>query len=120
MLAQGSISPPCGNGPLHAPAGRLYLTHGHCQPRDWVIDDGLAAVIDFGRGQDRSERERAFMAGLGRTVEDQDAGLLAIESLRQSLGTVIWARGIGDYGLAGHGGTMITRLPRQGVYGRNA
>ena len=40
------------------------------------------------------------MAGLGRTVEDQDAELLAIESLRQSLGTFIWARDIGYYGLS--------------------
>ena len=59
------------------------------------------------------------MAGLGRTVEDQDAELLAIESLRQSLGTFIWARDIGDYGFAGRGRIMITRLPRQGAYGRN-
>jgi hypothetical protein len=132
---QGPTRRPAGTGrPLHAPAGRLYLTHGHYQPRNWVIDDGQSAVIGFGRGQDRSwvsdlvrlrnqqftghpERERAFMAGLGRTVEDQDAELLAIESLRQSLGAVIWAHGIGDYGFAGHGRTMITRLPRQGAYG---
>jgi Ser/Thr protein kinase RdoA (MazF antagonist) len=80
---------------------RLYFTHGDYQPRNWVIDDGQVAVIDFERGQDRSwvsdlvrlqnkqfadhpEHKRAFMAGLGRTVEGEDAELLAIESLRRA------------------------------------
>ena len=77
---------------------RLHVTHGDYQPRNWGIDDGQVAVIDFERGQDRSwvsdlvriqnqqfashpERERAFMAGLGRTVQGEDVELLAIESL---------------------------------------
>jgi hypothetical protein len=106
---------------------RLYFTHGDYQPRNWVIDNGRVGVIDFGRGQDRSwvsdlvrlqnqqftkhpERERAFMAGLGRMVEGNDAELLAIESMRQGLGTVIWAHGIGDRDFEEHGRTMITRL----------
>jgi Phosphotransferase enzyme family len=113
-------------GPVH-----LYFTHGDYQPRNWVIDNGRVGVIDFGRGQDRSwvsdlvrlqnqqftghpERERAFMAGLGRTVESEDAELLEIESMRQGLGTVIWAHGIGDRDFEEHGRTMITRLLQQG------
>jgi tRNA A-37 threonylcarbamoyl transferase component Bud32 len=111
---------------------RLHFTHGDYQPRNWVIDNGRVSVIDFERGQDRSwvsdlvrlqnqqftghpERERAFMAGLGRPVEDEDAELLAIESLRQSLGTVVWAHGIGDKGFEEHGRTMITRFLQQGA-----
>jgi Ser/Thr protein kinase RdoA (MazF antagonist) len=109
---------------------RLYFTHGDYQPRNWVIDNGRVGVIDFGRGQDRSwvsdlvrlqnqqfaehpERERAFMAGLGRMVESEDTELLAIESMRQGLGTVIWAHGIGDRDFEEHGRTMITRLLQQ-------
>ena len=111
---------------------RLYFTHGDYQPRNWVIDDGRVAVIDFERSQDRSwvsdlvrlqnqqftghpERERAFMAGLGRTVEGEDAELLAIESLRQSLGTVVWAHSMGNQGFEEHGRTMITRFLQQGT-----
>lgn len=105
----------------------LYFTHGDYQPRNWIIDNGRVGVIDFGRGQDRSwvsdlvrlqnqqftghpERERAFMAGLGRTVESGDAELLAIESMRQGLGTIVWAHGIGDRDFEEQGRTMITRL----------
>jgi hypothetical protein len=55
------------------------------------------------------------MAGLGRTVESEDAELLAIESMRQALGTVTWAHGIGDRDFEEHGRTMITRLLRQGM-----
>ncbi len=111
---------------------RLYFTHGDYQPRNWVIDDGRVGVIDFGRGQDRSwvsdlvrlqnqqftghpERERAFMAALGRTAESEDAELLAIESMRQGLGTVTWAHSIGDRDFEEHGRTMITRLVQQGT-----
>jgi len=96
-------------------------------PRNWVIDDGRVAVIDFERGPDRSwvsdlvrlqnqqfaghpERERAFMAGLDRTIGHEDAELLAIESLRQSLGTVVWAHSIGNQAFEEHGRTMITRF----------
>jgi Ser/Thr protein kinase RdoA (MazF antagonist) len=111
---------------------RLYFTHGDYQPRNWVIDDGRVGVIDFGRGQDRSwvsdlvrlqnqqftghpERERAFMDGLGRAVEGEDTELLAIESLRQGLGTVVWAHGIRDQGFEEQGRTMITRFLQQGA-----
>jgi hypothetical protein len=55
------------------------------------------------------------MAGLGRTVQGEDAELLAIESLRQGLGTVIWAHGTGDRDFEEHGRTMITRLLQQGT-----
>jgi hypothetical protein len=94
---------------------------------NWVIDNGRVGVIDFGRGLDRSwvsdlvrlqnqqftghpERNRAFMTGLGRTVGNDDAELLVIESMRQALGTVIWAHTIGDRDFEEHGRTMITRL----------
>jgi tRNA A-37 threonylcarbamoyl transferase component Bud32 len=109
---------------------RLHFTHGDYQPRNWVIEDGRVAVIDFERGQDRPwvsdlvrlqnqqftmhpERERAFMAGLGRPVQGEAAELLAIESLRQSLGTVVWAHETGNWAFEEHGRAMITRFLQQ-------
>jgi hypothetical protein len=99
------------------------------QPRNWVIDNGRVGVVDFGRGQDRSwvsdlvrlqnqqftehpERERAFMAGLGRMVESNDAELLGIEAMRQGLGTVIWAHGIADRDFEELAGATVGRTPQ--------
>lgn len=105
---------------------RLCFTHGDYQPRNWLIHDGTVSVIDFGRGAQRSwvsdlvrlrsqqfaghpDLEDAFMRGLGRPVTGEDAVMLELETVKQSLGTVVWAHGIGDPSFEEHGRGMIAR-----------
>ncbi len=106
---------------------RLHFTHGDYQPRNWLVNDGRVAVIDFGRGAQRSwvsdlvrlrskdfhehpELEAAFMAGMSRELDEADAELLALETLREAIGTVVWSRGIGDDDFEEHGRIMIRRF----------
>ena len=105
----------------------IHFTHGDFQPRNWIIDDGLVGVIDFGRAAERSwvsdlvrlrsrqfvgrpELESAFMAGLGRTLNEADDETLKLETVGEGLGTVIWAHKIGDDQFEDHGRGMITRI----------
>lgn len=106
---------------------RLHFTHGDYQPRNWLKHGGTVSVIDFGRGVQRSwvsdlvrlqnqqflghpELEEAFMQGLGRTLTEEDSELLALETLTESLGTVVWANRIGDREFEEHGRRMIARV----------
>ena len=112
---------------LRARPVRLHFTHGDYQPRNWLVHDGTVAVIDFGRGAQRSwvsdlvrlrskdfhehpELEAAFMSGMGREVDEADAELLTLETLREAVGTVVWSRSIGDDDFEEHGRIMIRRL----------
>jgi hypothetical protein len=105
----------------------MYFTHGDFQPRNWIIDDGLVGVIDFGRAAERSwvsdlvrlrnrqfvnhlELEEAFMAGVGRTLSAADYETLKLETVSESLGTVVWAHKIGDDEFEEHGRRMIARV----------
>ena len=106
---------------------RLHFTHGDYQPRNWLVHEGRVAVIDFGRGAQRSwvsdlvrlqskdfhghpELEAAFMTGMGREVAGADVDLLRLETLREALGTVVWSHSIGDDDFEEHGRIMIHRL----------
>jgi Ser/Thr protein kinase RdoA (MazF antagonist) len=105
----------------------MYFTHGDFQPRNWIIDEGLVSVIDFGRAAERSwvsdlvrlrnrqfvnhlELEEAFMAGVGRTLSAADYETLKLETVSESLGTVVWAHKIGDDEFEEHGRRMIARV----------
>jgi tRNA A-37 threonylcarbamoyl transferase component Bud32 len=105
----------------------LHFTHGDYQPRNWLVNDGRVAVIDFGRGAQRSwvsdlvrlrskdfhehpDLETAFMAGMRRELDEPDAELLALETLREAIGTVVWSHGIGDDDFEEHGRIMIRRF----------
>jgi hypothetical protein len=92
----------------------------------------LAAVslIDFGRGAQRPwvsglvrlrnqqfvghpELEDAFFEGMGRPLPDigeADAAALTLETIKQSLGTVVWAHQIGDASFTRHGRAMTERF----------
>jgi tRNA A-37 threonylcarbamoyl transferase component Bud32 len=109
---------------------RMHFTHGDYQPRNWLIHEGTVGLIDFGRGGRRPwvsdlvrlrsqqfvghpELEAAFLAGLGRPLADigeADATALALETIRQAVGTVVWAHQIGDADFTEHGRRMIRRL----------
>ena len=106
---------------------QLHFTHGDYQPRNWLTHDGMLSVIDFGRGAQRSwvsdlvrlqnqqflghpELAEAFMDGLGRTLATEDLEILRLETLRESVGTVVWAHRIGDKEFEDHGRQMIVRF----------
>jgi tRNA A-37 threonylcarbamoyl transferase component Bud32 len=106
---------------------RLHFTHGDYQPRNWLVHEGRIAVIDFGRGAQRSwvsdlvrlrskdfqgrpELESAFMRGMGRELDASDAAVLELETVREAVRTVMWSRGIGDHDFEQHGRVMIRRL----------
>jgi len=105
----------------------IYFTHGDYQPRNWITDDGVVGVIDFGRAAERSwvsdlvrlrsrqfvdhpELEEAFMTGLGRRLTTADHETLKLETVNEGLGTVIWAHKIGDDQFEEHGRRMIARI----------
>jgi hypothetical protein len=91
----------------------LVLTHGDFQPRNWLRGDaGQLLLIDFGRAAPRhwtSELPRlesrafdvpgvreAFFGGLGFEPNDEDIVPLRLERLGMALGTIVWAREVGD------------------------
>lgn len=115
----------------------LVTTHGDYQPRNWLDDDGVIKVIDFGRAELRpwvhdlvrlSHQQllaqptlaAAFHEGLGRVVtSEEDHHLWTLENLNQSVGTVVWAHHVGDAVFERQGVEMVTRvldgfLPRSG------
>ena len=111
---------------LHAHPVRLGFTHGDYQPRNWLDDQGTLRVIDFGRAALRPvesdlvrllhqqllgapELRDAFFAGYGRPLEAFDSGVLAIENLLQSLGTIVWAHAVGDHVFEDEGRAMLRR-----------
>jgi len=106
---------------------RLHFTHGDYQPRNWLVHEGRIAVIDFGRGAQRSwvsdlvrlrskdfhgrpELESAFMRGTGRELDGSALAALELETIREAIGTVVWSRGIGDNDFEQHGRVMVRRL----------
>ena len=106
---------------------RLHFTHGDYQPRNWLVHEGRIAVIDFGRGAQRSwvsdlvrlrskdfhqrpDLEAAFMRGTGRELTADDRAVLELETMREAVGTVVWSHGIGDDDFEEHGRVMIRRL----------
>ena len=105
----------------------LHFTHGDYQPRNWLVHEGIIRLIDFGRAAPRhwtSELVRmqhqqflvdpalevAFFEGLGRELTDEDRAVLRLENLSQTLGTIVWAHGIGDTDYEQEGRVMLARL----------
>jgi hypothetical protein len=112
---------------------QLHFTHGDYQPRNWLANEGVVSVIDFGRGAQRPwvsdlvrlknqqfighpEIEEAFMEGVGRSLTNADLEMLQLETLRQSTGTVVWAHNIGDNEFEEHGRQMIARFLDSNTY----
>jgi aminoglycoside phosphotransferase len=102
----------------------LSFTHGDFQPRNWLVDDGRLRVIDFGRAAQRywtsdlvrllsqqfvgrTDLRDAFLAGLKRPLTTEDAMMMHLERIQQSVGTVVWAHSIGDAAFEDQGRVMI-------------
>ena len=100
----------------------LVPTHGDWQPRNWVVEAGRLAVIDFGRGAwrpaatdlarlsaqqfvGRPDLEEAFLDGYGEDPRDP-AGWRLIR-VREAVGTAAYARMVGDAGFERQGLRMV-------------
>ncbi|GAA3599500.1 hypothetical protein GCM10022223_13690 [Kineosporia mesophila] len=97
-------------------------THGDWQPRNWVVEDGVVGVIDFGRAdlrpaltdfarlsaqqfRGRPELEVAFFEGYGE--RPGDSGAWGRHCVREAIGTAVWAHQVGDEGFERQGLRMI-------------
>lgn len=111
-----------------APTATLVPTHGDWQPRNWLIDNGIVGVIDFGRAdlrpaptdfarlaaqQFRSDPalEPAFFDGYGPDPRDPDTWHRA--QLREAVNTAVWAHQVGDSPFEQQGHRMIADALRE-------
>jgi hypothetical protein len=97
----------------------LVPTHGDWQTRNWLQDDGVLRVVDFGRAELRPaaedfERlavrefvqypgaEEASLSGYGADPREPDAWFR--QRVRSAIGTACWAHVVGaeDYEAQGH------------------
>jgi hypothetical protein len=105
-----------------APAATLVPTHGDWQPRNWLVDDGVVSVIDFGRADLRPamtdfarlavrdfrrdpDLESAFLDGYGTDPREREAWHRTL--VREAIGTAAWARQVGDELFEAEGHRMI-------------
>lgn len=104
-------------------------THGDWQPRNWLIDDGVVRVIDFGRADLRPPTEDfvrlarqdfardprledAFVAGYG--ADPREPAQWRRELLGEAVGTAVWAYGVGDEEFEGFGHRLLAGLYADG------
>lgn len=103
-------------------ASLLVPTHGDWQPRNWIINGDRLHVIDFGRfdfrpassdlnrlavqqWKDAPELESAFFEGYGD--DPRDSRTWPIISLREAIGTAVWAYQVGDTDFEAQGHQML-------------
>lgn len=100
-------------------------THGDWQPRNWLIDDGVVRVIDFGRADLRPPvedfvrlarqdfardpvLEAAFIDGYGSDPREPEEWRRAL--VGEAVGTAVWAFGVGDEGFERFGHQLLAGL----------
>jgi hypothetical protein len=105
-------------------------THGDWQCRNWLHDDGVLRVIDFGRAGLRPaaedfERlavqefvrhpgaEAAFLSGYGKDPREADAWFR--QRARAAIGTACWAYQVGDRGYEEQGHRLIAGILAEAV-----
>lgn len=101
---------------------QVVPTHGDWHPRNWLVDFGTVKAIDFGRFAFRPASsdfcrlaaqqwrrapglEAAFLDGYGD--DPREPGLWRIISLREAIGTAVWAYQVGDEPFEQQGLRMI-------------
>lgn len=104
---------------------RVVPTHGDWQPRNWLIDDGVVRIIDFGRADLRpptedfvrlarqdfarnEELEAAFIDGYGGDPREPEEWRRAL--VGEAVGTAVWAFGVGDEEFERFGHHLLTGL----------
>ncbi|WP_120284399.1 phosphotransferase [Rhodococcus rhodochrous] len=102
---------------------KVVPTHGDWQPRNWLVDHRSVKIIDFGRFDHRPalsdfcrlaarhwrthpHLEHAFFDGYG--TDPRDPELWAIFTLREAIGTAVWAYQVGDEPFENEGHRMLT------------
>jgi aminoglycoside phosphotransferase (APT) family kinase protein len=107
------------------PPATLAPTHGDWQPRNWIIHNGVVAVIDFGRAGLRPALtdfarlavqefrrdpalEAAFLDGYGPDPRTTDAWHRQL--VREAIGTATWAHRVGDETFEAQGHRMIAEV----------
>jgi len=103
--------------------GHPVPTHGDWQPRNWLVPDGVVAVIGLGRAdlrpahtdlcrlevqqfRGRPDLDAAFVDGYGRDPRTQPGWRR--ELLREAIATAVWAFRGGDEAFERQGHRMIT------------
>ncbi len=107
------------------PPAILVPTHGDWQPRNWLTDNDIISVIDFGRAAMRPaltdfarlavqefrlnpDFEAAFLDGYGSDPRERDAWHRT--RVREAIGTACWARRVGDESFEAQGHRMIAEV----------
>jgi len=104
------------------PPVTLVPTHGDWQPRNWIVQDTVVGIIDFGRADLRPAvtdfarlsvqqflrnpaLEPAFLSGYGPDPRDPAAWHRV--QLREAVNTTVWAHQVGDHPFEQQGHRMI-------------
>lgn len=104
------------------PPVRVVPTHGDFHPRNWVVEDGVVRLIDFGRADwrapctdlarldgrqlaGRADLAAAFVAGYGDDPRTGDGWRRTL--VREAIGTAVWAYQVGDAAFEAHGHRLI-------------
>jgi Ser/Thr protein kinase RdoA (MazF antagonist) len=107
------------------PPATLTPTHGDWQPRNWLINDHIVSVIDFGRTAMRPPMtdfarlavqefrrdpslEAAFVDGYGSDPREKQAWYRTL--VREAIGTAAWAHQVGDERFEAQGHRMIAEV----------
>jgi hypothetical protein len=107
------------------PPAALVPTHGDWQPRNWLVHDGIVAVIDFGRTELRPALtdfgrlavqefrgspglEAAFLDGYG--ADPREPGAWHRARVRDAIGTAAYACQIGSEPFEAQGHRMIAEV----------
>ena len=111
---------------------RVVPTHGDWQPRNWLIDDGVVRIIDFGRADLRPAAddfvrlarqdfardpalEAAFLDGYGSDPREPEEWRRAL--VAEAVGTAVWAYGVGDAEFEQLGHRLLLELYRETARG---
>jgi thiamine kinase-like enzyme len=106
-------------------APQLVPTHGDWQPRNWLVQDGVVSVIDFGRAdlrpalsdlgrldaQDFAREpalEVAFIEGYGD--DPREPAAWHRHRVREAIGTAAWAYAVDDEAFEAQGHRMLAEL----------
>jgi aminoglycoside phosphotransferase (APT) family kinase protein len=107
------------------PPAVLVPAHGDWQPRNWLVHDGVVAVIDFGRTalrpaltdfarlaaqefRGRPDLETAFLDGYG--ADPREPGAWYRTRVREAIGTAAYAYQIGSEPFEAQGHRMIAEV----------
>uniref|UniRef100_A0AAU2JXQ9 Phosphotransferase n=1 Tax=Streptomyces sp. NBC_00049 TaxID=2903617 RepID=A0AAU2JXQ9_9ACTN len=104
--------------------------HGDSQPRNWMVSEGVLALIDFERTRpaalvqdlvilavtqwvDHPDREQAFLSSYGRTLTDAERYALRCLAALDAVNCLAWGPDNGDELVTARGRRTLDRLMRE-------